>query len=288
MNKPAALAAGALVVAVLLLGGAAVTFWPQLTGAPADDAPAPTSAADPAPPPVQAASADIAQSPPAVASQPEPPPQPPASAPTLPPWEDADGVVRQTLTEAFGQAAVLRLLQTDGFVQRAVATVDNLPRQASPARLWPVNPAPGRFLLRGDPTLQPQAVHADNADRYGALVGAVTALPPSQAVALYRQLYPLFQQAWRELGYPRGEFNTRLLQVLDHLLATPMPAQPLQLALTEVKGPVPSTTPWLRYEFADPALQGLSAGQRALLRTGPVHQRRLMDWLAAVRQALRA
>jgi hypothetical protein len=214
-------------------------------------------------------------------------PQPAPGAPPLPPLAEADGVVTQALHEALGRTSVLALLQTDGFVQRVVATVDNLPRPGAPARVWPVNPAPGRFLLQGDPGQGPQPVRADNAARYDALVRMATALEPAQAAALYRRLNPLFQQAWREQGHPQGEFNTRLLQVLDHLLATPVPASPPQLTLTEVKGPVPSTTPWLRYEWADPALQGLSAGQRALLRTGPAHQQRLMAWLAALRQELR-
>ncbi len=285
MNKPAVMAVGVLVTAVLVLGAAAAYFWPTLAGWFAGQPPLPPVVATAPPPPEALPSA---APPPAAASQPEPAaPAPPADAPPLPPLAEADGLVRQLLADSLGRGPVLNLLQTGGFVQRAVATVDNLPRQAAPARLWPVNPVPGRFLLRGDPAQQPQPVHAENAARYDTLVGTLTALPPAQAVALYRRLYPLFQQAWRDLGYPRGEFNTRLLQVLDHLLATPVPTPPLRLTLTEVKGPVPSTTPWLRYEFADPALQGLSAGQRALLRTGPAHQRQLMDWLAGLRQELR-
>ena len=49
---------------------------------------------------------------------------------------------------------------------------------------------------------------------------------PSQAAALYRRLYPLFQQAYAELGYPTGHFNDRLVEVVDHLLAAPEPTQP--------------------------------------------------------------
>jgi hypothetical protein len=272
----------ALAVAVLVLGIAAVFLWPGLSGwFTGRSAPATVPQA------VQTLPSDAA-GPDLAASQAEPPaPAPVADAVPLPPLAEADIVVRQSLEESLGRANVLALLQTDRFVQRMVATVDNLPRLGAPARLWPVNPTPGRFMVRGDTALQPQAMDAANAARYDALVRAVTALPPEQAAAMYRRLYPLFQQAWRELGYPRGEFNTRLLQVLDHLLATPVPTQPVLLTLTEVKGTVPSTAPWLRYEFADPALQALSAGQRALLRAGPAHQRQLMDWMAALRQELR-
>ena len=40
-------------------------------------------------------------------------------------------------------------------------------------------------------------------------------------VAAYVQLYPLFQAAYQELGYPHGYFNDRLVQAIDDLLATP-------------------------------------------------------------------
>ncbi len=277
----------AVVVAGLVVVGAGLYFWPALSGwidgeAPSEAA-APTTVAT-APQPVQTAPAP----PEPAASQIEPlPPQAQPDAAPLPPLDQADGLVTQTLNDLMGRAAVLALLQTDGFVQRMVATVDNLPRKSAPARVWPVNPAPGRFMLSGDVTEAPQRVHPDNSARYDALVRATVAVSPAQAASVYRQLYPLFQQAWRDLGNPRGEFHTRVLQVLDHLLTTPVPEAPLRMTLTEVKGPLASQTPWLRYELADPALQGLSAGQRALLRTGPTHQRQLMTWLASLREALR-
>ena len=56
--------------------------------------------------------------------------------------------------------------------------------------------------------------------------------------------------------------------------------------LTEVKGPIPSNRPWVRYEFADPQLQSLSAGQRILLRSGDVNQRRLMARLRDLRRQI--
>lgn len=54
----------------------------------------------------------------------------------------------------------------------------------------------------------------------------------------------------------------------------------------EVKGPVPSTRPWVRYEFADPELQNLSAGQKILIRMGPAHERRLKQKLGELRANL--
>ena len=105
-------------------------------------------------------------------------------------------------------------------------------------------------------------------------------------VRLYARLYPLFQAEYVELGYPDGYFNDRLVQVLDHLLATPEPAGPLAVQLTPVEGEVPSLQPWVRYEFADPALEAASAGQKIMLRVGAVNERRLKAQLRALRAEL--
>jgi hypothetical protein len=74
--------------------------------------------------------------------------------------------------------------------------------------------------------------------------------------------------------------------VLDLMIATPVVSAPIQLRLTEVKGPIASTHPWLRYEFADPALEALPAGQKMMLRVGPANQRRLKAKLSEARTML--
>ena len=65
-----------------------------------------------------------------------------------------------------------------------------------------------------------------------------------------------------------------------------MQSGPLAVTLVEVKGEVPSTRPWTRYEFADPALESLSAGRKMLLRTGPDNHRRLQAKLVDLRQRI--
>jgi hypothetical protein len=114
----------------------------------------------------------------------------------------------------------------------------------------------------------------------------VESVDTAKAVAVYRSLYPLFQQAYEELGFPGRYFSDRVVQVLDHLIATPVQAGPLAVTLVEVKDEVPSTRPWTRYEFVDPALESLSAGRKMLLRTGPDNHRRLQAKLVDLRQRI--
>ncbi|RZJ60022.1 MAG: DUF3014 domain-containing protein, partial [Acidovorax sp.] len=47
---------------------------------------------------------------------------------------------------------------------------------------------------------------------------------------------------------------------------------------------VPDLRPWVRYEFADPALQALSSGQKILVRMGPANAARAKALIREVRQ----
>lgn len=271
----------AALLALVAVGAGSVYWWQQQAPAPAPVAQAPTaapgaSAPAPSPPaePVQPAirhpiDADASAS--AAASPPRP----------LPAADQADAYVADALADLLGRKPVLTFLATDGFATRLVATVDNLDRPLAAARLWPVNPSPGRFQTT--PTPDGTLVGVDNAKRYAPFVQFVAGVDSTKAAALYRRLYPLFQRAYEELGYPGKYFNDRLVQVIDHLLATPEPAGPLKVRLTEVKGPIASSTPWLRYEYEDPALEARSAGQKILLRMGPAQSRQLKAKLAEIR-----
>lgn len=255
-------------VAILLLAGAAAWWWlrgggpaavpPQPVAAPRAEAPAP------------------AASPPGSSVSPEPPP--PAPRADEPPLARDDASVQQALVELLGREAVLRLVQTDGFARRVAATVDNLPRQHAAPRLWPVNPTAGRFAVD-----EGGRIAAANARRYDALLGVVLAVEPERAAVLYRRLLPQLQAAYEELGYPGRSFHARLLEVIDHLVAAELPLEPPLTVLTDVKGPIAPERPWVRHEYADPALEAASAGRRILWRLGAERQRRVQDWLRALR-----
>ncbi|HQR71562.1 MAG TPA: DUF3014 domain-containing protein, partial [Burkholderiaceae bacterium] len=231
----------------------------------------------PAPPPAPAP----APAAPTIRHPVETPPPAEPGTPALAPLDRSDEHVRSLLLGWFGKDTVMRFLQLDNFIRHAVATVDNLGRAHAAPRLWPVNPTPARFdvVQRGDITV----VSPDNASRYAPLIAFIESIDTERAVALYRRWYPWFQQAYEELGYPGRYFNDRLVDVIDLLLAAPVPAEPLEVRLTEVKGPVPSTQPWTRYEFADPALESLTAGQKMMIRVGPTQQRRLQLKLTELR-----
>jgi len=192
--------------------------------------------------------------------------------------------VGAALAALVGPQAVRSLLISDDFVRRFVVTVDNLGREQAPSRLWPVQPTPGRFqVIERDGR---SYANPDNAARYTPLVLLAEQVDPAAAVALYGRMLPLLQVAYEELGYPGQRFHTRLMTVIDQLLATPHAPELIALTLVEVKGEVPSERPWTRYEYADPAFESASAGQKIMLRVGAVNQRRLKAQLRALRAEL--
>lgn len=178
-------------------------------------------------------------------------------------------------------ARALQFLVMPGLAHHVVATVDNLPRGHAAPRLWPLSPVGGQMQTQtGEQGMQ---IAAANSARYDAVVGFVTSLDPATVVQWYRQAYPVLQQTYEALGYPGQYFNDRLVAVIDHLLQTPQPQEPLALRLVQVQGQVAPQQPWLRYEFADADLQARSAGQKILLRLGSGHRAAITAYLQALR-----
>lgn len=275
-RREAPIGAIAAVVLVLLVAAFFGWRWYQDQQKPAEPVPVAAAPNDaPAPPPPAAAPTGPQNPVDALA--------PPDAA--LPKLADSDARVTKALTELIGGKHVAEFLRSDGIVRRFVATVDNLAREQAPASAWPVQPTAQRFITEG-PQGQVQTIAANNAARYNGIVLLAQSVDPAKAAAVYAKLYPLFQQAYEELGYPGRYFNDRLIAVIDHLLQAPEPAGPVQVRLVEVKGDVPSTRPWVRYEYADPKLESMSSGQKIMVRMGLENERKVKASLRGLRQQI--
>jgi len=191
----------------------------------------------------------------------------------LPLLKESDDSMAAILAKLFADQKLDRFFFAEHFIERFVVMVDNLPRQELPATNRPLKKTPGEFLTSGE--RDNLTISLDNAQRYTPLVRMLTALDQSQVVAVYRRLYPLFQEAYVQLGYPQGYFNDRLIEVIDHLLTTP-----------EVSGPVPLVQPKALYLYADPELESLSSGRKILLRCGAENARQIKTLLRAYRSRL--
>jgi hypothetical protein len=239
--------------------GAIVYFSSRQDKAVLPDKPA---AAVPAPPPAVAEEPAIKH------------PLPEASAQqALPPLNDSDVPVQNALMDLLGKENVVRLLKPEELVRHLVVTIDNLPLQKVPERIRPNTPVPGKFEVGGSeeaPVLSPA-----NYERYNSLVQVIRSTDTQRLLATYTRYYPLFQEAYESLGHPPQYFNDRLVEVIDHLLTTP-----------DVRDPIALARPNVQYEFADPKLESLTAGQKALIRMGSENATAVKDKLRELRSAL--
>lgn len=196
-----------------------------------------------------------------------------ASTATLPALGDSDAEAAAALTALAG-GELGGLLVPRQIIPRIVATVDALPRHAGLGpTILPAQPPKGAFLTTE--TNGGRVMATENAARYAPYVTLVENTDAQALVDWYRRDYALFQEAYRQLGYPKASFNDRLLAALDDLLAAPEPAQPAALRASKAY-----------YVYTDAALESRSTGQKLLLRLGPANEAKVKAKLRSIRAAL--
>jgi hypothetical protein len=273
---------------VLIFGAAAYYYFAVYQASPVENEPAPAETemlAGPDPEPVR---------PPAVeetAREPEArieeAPQPEVEEIPLPMLMESDPMVLETLNGLIGEPAVIRYLVSDNIISRFVATIDTMGSRQIPGVVQVVQgPATG-FRATADRQAEtvirneegdeiPQfIIDPANYERYTPFVELLEAVDTASLVETYRENYPLFQEAYRQMGYAEGEFSDRLLAIIDELLASPEAGDPVHLVKPEAF-----------YLFTDPALESLPAGQKVMLRMGTDNAARVKARLRDIREAL--
>ncbi len=177
----------------------------------------------------------------------------------LPPLHKSDEYFKLEIVNLFSPS-IENLLAQSRIIERIVATVDNVPRTHVSERIRPIGKVSNNFLADGQDGIGTYSISADNYKRYDAIITLASSVDMEQVVEVYRRYYPLFQNAYMDLGYPDGYFNDRLVEVIVHLIATP-----------DVKEPVLLVRPHVLYEYRDPALAALSSGQKLMVRMGSAH-----------------
>ena len=227
-----------------------------------------------APPPEKPA-VPVAEAPPVAPEEPavKYPVAPSEVQEPLPSLNESDPLVWNALEELVGKESAHQFVMPKELVRHIVVSIDNLPEEKVAERLRPMIPTPGKFAVAGPeeaPMLDPA-----NYGRYKPLVQLIRSTDTKSLIAIYSRYYPLFQEAYESLGHPPQYFNDRLIEVIDHLLATP-----------ELSGPIALAQPNVLYEFADPKLESSSAGQKVLIRMGSENARVVKDKLRELRGEL--
>ncbi|MCP4897650.1 MAG: DUF3014 domain-containing protein [bacterium] len=168
----------------------------------------------------------------------------------------SDAAIRPLVAEMSAHPKLAEWLLNDDLVRRFVASVANIADGESPkGHLEFLSPGQ-RFKVKtvgAETRIDPASYR-----RYDLVVTVFDSLDVEGTVALFKELEPLFDDAYAEIA-PRGrKFDETFAQAVDHLLAVPVIEERPELKSLVVT-----------YEFADTKLEELTDAQRQLLRMGP-------------------
>ena len=241
------------VLGLVLIG----LYFAFRSGGPADPK---TPAATPAPAPVATV--------PAV-------PTPAPARIELPPLNTSDVIVRGWIVALSANRDFARWLIPDQLIRKFVAAVDNIAQDEDPIENIRHLAPPTRFQAMGPRS----ALVADPKSyrRFDAFASVAASIDATAAARLYLNLGPLFDNAYAELGHPKGEFHQTLVRALGHLLATPVSPRRFDLVRQKVS-----------FAFADPQLEALAPAQKMMIRMGPDNRAKVQAKLEEFRAALEA
>jgi len=199
----------------------------------------------------------------------EPADEPAAGALDLPRLGASDDWLRRVVAEVSTHPELARWLVSDNLVRRFTAAVDNVARGESPRpHLGFLDPAKGFAVVGRGGAIYPDP---QSYERYDRLTEVFDSVDAGGAVELYRQLEPLLQEGYADLGYPDRDFDDVLGRAIRHLLATPLSAGE------------PRLEPGVEsYTFRDSRLESLSPAQKHLLRAGPDNAAVILDKLREI------
>lgn len=226
----------AIVAAIAVAGG----FWYL------------TPKRQPPPPPAQS----VPAAPPATVPERPEAPLVQAADIDLPPLPQTDPIVRELVTRLSSHPTIAAWLTTKGLIANFTVTTLAIAEGRTPVQfLRPIAPR-GRFRTRTsgeDVFVDPRSY-----DRYNLHADAIAALDPVGTASLYLTLKPRISDAYRELGYPEGDFDRVLERAIGVLVQTPVLDEQVTL---HPKG--------VTYAYDDAKLESLSPAQKQLLRLGP-------------------
>jgi hypothetical protein len=168
----------------------------------------------------------------------------------------SDDLLRSLARDISSHPGLAEWMRTRDLVRKFVAAVDNIANGLSPRAQVDFFAPRGAFkAARRDGT---SIVDLSSYYRYDPVADIFISLDARAAARLYVSLKPLFQEAYRELGYPDEDFHTTLTRAIVELLNTPV-----------IEGRVVLEKKVASYAMADAALEGLSQAQKHLFRMGP-------------------
>lgn len=187
--------------------------------------------------------------------------------------DESDNLVRDLAKSLTSHPKLVEWLLTDDLIRRFVAAVDNIANGQSPRKHIDFFAPEGEFEVIEREGLY--IVDPKSYERYSLVADVFSSLNSHTCVNLYRRFYPVIQQAYRDLGYPDGNFHRALRSAINELLGVPI-----------IEGDVMLEAKLLSFEMAVPELENLSPAQKHLFRMGPRNVRMIQTRLREMKSLL--
>jgi len=187
--------------------------------------------------------------------------------------DKSDDPVRALLGDLSSNPVFGQWLRSKELIRRFVAAVDTVANGQSPRPQMDffVLGGPFKTIVRNGQTYLDPAGY----DRYNIVADVLDSVSPAGCARLYASFRPLFQKAYKELGYPREDFHQTVLRAVVEILKVPVVDAPIALEKKVAS-----------YGMVDPKLEELSAAQKHVLRMGPENLQLLQAKLREIALAL--
>jgi len=180
----------------------------------------------------------------------------------VPALAESDAFVQRKALAIINNNVLSSSLVQQDIARQFVVFVDNLAQGELTRKVSPLK-GPEKLFSVSEITnkvyLNPEGFH-----RYDAYVDSIAKMDEQTLMATYKQMTPMLEEAFSELGYSNAKFNDRMLQAIKILLAAPIIEDPIELSSISVN-----------YQFVDPNLEALPSAQKLLIRMGPENTRKL-------------
>ncbi|WP_434927915.1 DUF3014 domain-containing protein [Shewanella sp. HL-SH8] len=182
----------------------------------------------------------------------------------LPPLAESDDfVAKKTLAVANGMKIEPLILKKD-MARQFVVFIDNLAQGELIRKASPMQGPSNKFSvseITNKTYLNPDSYH-----RYDLYADFVSGLNDQELAATYRELKPLFEEAFTELGYTNMTFDERMQQAFKMIADAPIVEDPIELTSISVN-----------YQYVDANLEALPNAQKLLVRMGPENTRKIKN-----------
>ena len=200
---------------------------------------------------------------------------------TLPNLGQSDDGIRQKAKALSSNPMLADWLKINNIIRQITAAVDGIADGHSPRANLKFLAPKKEFSVKKKGAklyLNPQSY-----TRYNLLADAFQSLNAEGTVRVFKEFKPLFQDAYRELGYRDRDFQDTLIRAIKELLRAPVVESDILLEEDGEK-----VISYSAVSMADERLEDLTDAQKHLLRMGPKNTAKIQGKLREIAQALGA